>query len=252
MFSINSTNNVPPLASAGSSNEISESNGFAGEVASTSDRSTLPETTSASDRSETSLLYGSALESFEPIEERRDFVQTFKDNYEALTVHTTPHLTENGFLRFPHDAAPFFSDAILESFTNNETSEDLTQKERMDFVKTFKDNYEALTAPTNEKGSLRLTRGSETVVAGTIAEALEPIDNGEALTARTNEKGSLRLTRGSETVVAGTIAEALEPIDNGAALTTRTNNETPRDLIWRGERDRHLRYIAALKELLKH
>jgi hypothetical protein len=169
----------------------------------------------AIDRSKTKLLYGSALESFEPIEERRDFVQTFKDNYEALTVHTTPHLTENGFLRFPHDAAPFFSDAILESFTNNETSEDLTQKERMDFVKTFKDNYEALTAPTNEKGSLRLTRGSETVVAGTIAEALEPIDN-------------------------------------GAALTTRTNNETPRDLIWRGERDRHLRYIAALKELLKH
>jgi hypothetical protein len=35
MFSINSKNDVPPLASAGSSNEISESNDFSGEVAST-------------------------------------------------------------------------------------------------------------------------------------------------------------------------------------------------------------------------
>jgi hypothetical protein len=84
-----------------------------------------------------------------------DFVKTFKDNYEALaartnekpllhlkyneeagvskafidsgealTVHTTPHLTENGFLRFSHDAAPVFADAILESFTHRRESSD--------------------------------------------------------------------------------------------------------------------------------
>jgi ankyrin repeat protein len=60
LVSGNFQNDVQPPALAESSNEISESNGSAEEFASASDKGTLPENPSASDRSETSTLYDPA------------------------------------------------------------------------------------------------------------------------------------------------------------------------------------------------
>ena len=60
MDSINFRNDVTPPAFAEPSNKTSESNDFAKEFASTSDSVTSPESPSASNRSRTSFLYGSA------------------------------------------------------------------------------------------------------------------------------------------------------------------------------------------------
>jgi hypothetical protein len=68
MDSGNISNNVYPSALAEPSDKTSESNGFSGfsgGVASTSDKGTSPKSTSASNRSETSLLYGSFLQNSE-------------------------------------------------------------------------------------------------------------------------------------------------------------------------------------------
>jgi hypothetical protein len=65
MVSINIPDIAPPLALAEQNNKTSGSNDFAGELASTSDKSTLPENTNAPNRSKTSTLYGSASQNSE-------------------------------------------------------------------------------------------------------------------------------------------------------------------------------------------